>query len=103
MAKRLLRSRKGVLCSVCSVCSVVRNPPQRIGPTTEHTENTENHPAHFDNTDAASRQLMTRNLRTRLISLLNSATLRALTYQRGACEFFFCTQSRRVLGVLIDR
>ena len=55
---------------------------------TEHTENTKNHPAHFDNTDAASRQLMTRNLRTRLISLLNSATLRALTYQRGHAIFF---------------
>ena len=36
---------------------------------------------------------MSRNLRTHITSLLNSATLRALTYQRGACEFFF---ARRV-------
>ena len=44
---------------------------------TEVTDFTENHPAHFDETDAASRQLMTRNLRTHITSLLNSATLRA--------------------------
>ena len=60
---------------------------------TEVTDFTEYPPAHFDETDAASRQLMTRNLRTCLTSLLNSATLRALTIQRGACEFFF---ARRV-------
>jgi hypothetical protein len=43
---------------------------------TEITEFTENHPAHFDNTDAASRQLMTRNLRT-ITSHLTPAILRA--------------------------
>ncbi len=31
---------------------------------TDDTDFTEHHPAHFDNTDAASRQLMTRNLHT---------------------------------------
>ena len=62
--------------------------PPLIFLNTEDTELTENHPEHFDNTDAASRQLMTRNLHTRLISLLNSATLRALTYQRGHAIFF---------------
>ena len=36
---------------------------------TEDTDLTENHPAHFDNTDAASRQLMTRNLRTHITCL----------------------------------
>ena len=46
---------------------------------TEDTDFTEYHSAHFDETDAASRQLNSRNLRTRLISLLNSAALRAPT------------------------
>ena len=46
---------------------------------TDDTDLTENHPAHFDNTDAASRQLMTRNLHTRITSLLYSATLRVPT------------------------
>ena len=40
---------------------------------TEDTDVTENHPAHFDNTDAASRQLMTRNLRTHITGHQNSA------------------------------
>ena len=46
---------------------------------TEDTDLTEYHPAHFDRTDAASRQLMTRNLRTRITSLLYSATLHVPT------------------------
>ena len=44
---------------------------------TEDTDLTENHPAHFDNTDAASRQLMTRNLRTHITSLYEFPTARA--------------------------
>ena len=59
-----------------------REPPPspREGPgrgpyffNTEDTNVTENHPAHFDNTDAASQQLMTRNLRTHITGHQNSA------------------------------
>ena len=75
---------------------------------TDDTDGTENHPAHFDKASAASRQLISRNLRTHITSLLNSATLRALTNQRDMRVFlhaesqsfgsFYCSLNRKVLG-----
>ncbi len=51
--------------------------PQFYFLNTEHTDVTEHHPAHFDKTDTASRQLMTRNLRTLTTSLCELSTARA--------------------------
>ena len=109
-SRRLLRylsPRQPKICVICEICERKKHLtslsiPTREGPgrgpslffNTEVTDFTEYPPAHFDETDAASRQLMTRNLRTCLISLLNSATLRALTIQRGACEFFLHAESQ---------
>ena len=53
---------------------------------TEDTEFTEYHSAHLDRTEAASRQLMTRNLRTHITSLLNSASSHRASLSRPTGE-----------------
>ena len=53
---------------------------------TEDTEFTEYHSAHLDRTEAASRQLMTRKLRTHITSLLNSASSHRASLSRPTGE-----------------